>query len=996
MSDNGQLDLYELLPALYRIRDAERGYPLKALLRLIDTEATHVRENIDALWDDFFIETCAEWVIPYIGDLVGNTPLHEGIVRRRADVAKTIYYRRRKGTLPMLEELARDVTGWGAHAVAFFEQLGWNQNLNHLRYAWSPSLLRPAQDSVDRVGTVNLRNLDALDRLDGPFELTTHTVDVRRIRQAEGWYNIRNIGFFLWRLESYHLTEIRVPLASVPFGYHFSTLGCPMPLFTHPERETDDTGLAQEIHVPGPIRPLALHFDLEDARRAVADGLAATSDYVGEDRSLRIKLVSAGGEEIIPPEEIIVMDLEVWKQPDALLTDNTGTLWPVRVGVDPRRGRLVFADGREPAVDEEVVAAYNYGFSADLGGGPYDRRKTMAQRETDTWYAEVSQVQPDVLPLDWDWFPTVLDALTAWSTAEAGGPPDNALIEINDNGIYEETWAIDLANAQTLTIQAADDQRPTIRLVDPGGLGPGLLTVDSTAHTEATLTLNGLLVEGGVVVRNTATRNSLGELRLVHCTLVPGHQLDEACDPVFPDHPSLEVEEPTLAEIEVEIDHSISGWLLLASENVELTVRDSILDAMPRHQPAFLTPALLSGSLTSPFVPLTSPTPQVLVTLGNEGPHLATFPPAGGPYSSPGAARAGLQAAIRAAHASDAFQQSRVLTDQNSNRLIVVPGRPVEVTIDPAPGAGADDPTADELRLVRAPNRARPVVAFVGDPLPPNFTLTAGTPTLQAIAGTGPPVEIVLNNPSTPTQARNQLRNALHNVNLGSTELNAPYATARVELINFDTGRGLLVVPGTDDAIVFRTAPSDATTLSELGLQSQRPALAGSFGGEHAGPPATLERVTIFGRTHVRICTLASEVIFTGTIVAQRRQQGCVRFSYVAPGSRTPRRYRCQPDLALEARALKKGLASTDDLSETDRRLVENQMRPDFTSEHYGDPGYAQLSLTTACEIRTGAEDGSEMGVFSLLKQPQREANLRIRLEEYLPFGLEAGFIFVT
>ncbi len=209
-------------------------------------------------------------------------------------------------------------------------------------------------------------------------------------------------------------------------------------------------------------------------------------------------------------------------------------------------------------------------------------------------------------------------------------------------------------------------------------------------------------------------------------------------------------------------------------------------------------------------------------------------------------------------------------------------------------------------------------------------------------------------------------------------------------------GRGLLVVPGTDDAIVFRTAPSDATTLSELGLQSQRPALAGSFGGEHAGPPATLERVTIFGRTHVRICTLASEVIFTGTIVAQRRQQGCVRFSYVAPGSRTPRRYRCQPDLALEARALKKGLASTDDLSETDRRLVENQMRPDFTSEHYGDPGYAQLSLTTACEIRTGAEDGSEMGVFSLLKQPQREANLRIRLEEYLPFGLEAGFIFVT
>ena len=36
------------------------------------------------------------------------------------------------------------------------------------------------------------------------------------------------------------------------------------------------------------------------------------------------------------------------------------------------------------------------------------------------------------------------------------------------------------------------------------------------------------------------------------------------------------------------------------------------------------------------------------------------------------------------------------------------------------------------------------------------------------------------------------------------------------------------------------------------------------------------------------------------------------------------------------------------------------------------------------------------MGVFCTLKQPQREANLRIRLNEYLPVGLEAGIIYVT
>ena len=36
------------------------------------------------------------------------------------------------------------------------------------------------------------------------------------------------------------------------------------------------------------------------------------------------------------------------------------------------------------------------------------------------------------------------------------------------------------------------------------------------------------------------------------------------------------------------------------------------------------------------------------------------------------------------------------------------------------------------------------------------------------------------------------------------------------------------------------------------------------------------------------------------------------------------------------------------------------------------------------------------MGAYHLLFQPQREANLRIRLEEYLRFGLEAGVFFET
>jgi hypothetical protein len=36
------------------------------------------------------------------------------------------------------------------------------------------------------------------------------------------------------------------------------------------------------------------------------------------------------------------------------------------------------------------------------------------------------------------------------------------------------------------------------------------------------------------------------------------------------------------------------------------------------------------------------------------------------------------------------------------------------------------------------------------------------------------------------------------------------------------------------------------------------------------------------------------------------------------------------------------------------------------------------------------------MGAFSHLRQPQREANIRANLAEYLRFGLEAGIFYVN
>jgi hypothetical protein len=100
----------------------------------------------------------------------------------------------------------------------------------------------------------------------------------------------------------------------------------------------------------------------------------------------------------------------------------------------------------------------------------------------------------------------------------------------------------------------------------------------------------------------------------------------------------------------------------------------------------------------------------------------------------------------------------------------------------------------------------------------------------------------------------------------------------------------------------------------------------------------------------------------------ERVQQGCVRFSYLGDAARAPRRYRCQPE----------------------------RPAPQFTSTRFGDPGYGQLADRCAEALRQGSSRQSDLGAFGDLLQPQREANLRAALDEYLRFGLEAGIFHAT
>lgn len=676
---NGREDrLYNLLPAVYRQRDAAQGEPLRALLQVIAEQVNVVEDDIAQLYENWFIETCQDWVVPYLGDLIGyrlvpeagnpgGPDLDKALIPRR-EVANTLRYRRRKGTLALLELLARDVAGWPARAVEFHRLLGFTQPMNHLR--------------LGRGRTADLRRGGGLGSLGGPFTGPAFTAGVSRRPGVSG------VGLYVWRLRSYPITKAPACLVekSAKNLFTFSVLCNDAPLYTRPAPEDDPTGIAGELNLPIPI-----------TRRAFE---ARKGDYYGPGKSLEIL---AGKKQSAPEpvalERIVVADLSDWRYVPK----------KDQVAVDPELGRIVFPRDRR---DKDVWVYYHYGFSADIGGGEYDRPISQPQG------AEVIRVSKDGA------------IKTIGEAVELAKKHLHAVIEITDSGFYAESPSIDLAENQTLQIRAARRTRPVINLPELRISATDALTVDSKPGSA--FTLDGVMIAG----RNVQVRGNLSSLTLRHCTLVPGWGLENDCKPRWPNEPSLELYD--LSDARVTIERCILGSIYVTQDEVDtdpipLRISDSVVDG-----------------------------------------------------ASP-----------------------------------------------------------DELAI-------------------------------------------------------------------GALES----AVAHVRL--------------------------------------------------------TVLRSTIFGQVLVHALELGENSLFEGEMRVARRQIGCLRFSSYIPGSRTPRRFNCQPDLSGEP----------------------ERVRPRFRSVRYGSPVYARLADGCAEEIRRGADDQSEMGVFHHLYEPQRTANLRARLAEYTPAGADADVIF--
>ena len=132
-----------------------------------------------------------------------------------------------------------------------------------------------------------------------------------------------------------------------------------------------------------------------------------------------------------------------------------------------------------------------------------------------------------------------------------------------------------------------------------------------------------------------------------------------------------------------------------------------------------------------------------------------------------------------------------------------------------------------------------------------------------------------------------------------------------------------------------------------------------------------IQRTTVLGDVVVHRL-YSSDSIMTGLVIVTDNQHGCFRFSAAPAASILPGPYE---SLLFDI------MDSTDYW---------------FTSEIFGHPGFGQLSVAAPKVLYRGGENGAEMGAFNNLINAIKLDGLKIKIEEYMPFGLIPAFIKET
>lgn len=425
-------DLFALLPAHFRRHD--EGL-LEALLRAVAVEAEVLDDDVRQLYDDWFVETAQDWVLPYLADLYGIDELPDG-PGRRAVVANTIEYRRRKGTLAVTELVARDVVGAPARVQEYLGLLTATAHLNHVR--------------LDRPATPDLRRADerwSWRVAGGALDPASHTAEARSISSGRGRYGIGNVGVFSFDTAVHSVSDV----VATPDGdwWWVHPLAVPSPLYAPPRHEDESEHLAQEEDLAVPLRPRRLLGLL----RAARDGLIPATEL-----PLRVTLGADAG--ALDPARVRVAGLEDLVE--------SGPVTGRHVMVDAIHGRIAqYLDGvRLTTADAGAVAVRigcAYGGRADVGGDPSDHAESHDEALTQDGYVRddspltegfAHQVAVDLAAGD-DPAAALADIESRWSEPDSPTLGATSVVSFGDSGSWGGGLATEVPPATRLVLVGA-------------------------------------------------------------------------------------------------------------------------------------------------------------------------------------------------------------------------------------------------------------------------------------------------------------------------------------------------------------------------------------------------------------------------------------------------------------------------------------------------------------------------------------------------------------
>lgn len=584
--------IWEMIPAYYRHEDGVADSPdvLRSIVTLVAQEVANVRRSHDQLWQDQSIEHSQDWAVPYIGDLLATRLLSAFNSRgRRIDVAKTIYYRRRKGTLGVLEELISDIAGWEGRVVESFQRLA---RIHHgldpalpsdssgSEHGYDANKLIGSITATPQGGTADLRVTQGQDLVGGAFDEYFYTPDFRQHKGQLGRYNIPKLAFHIFRLKAYPVLD------STPFRldnrrYAFDPSGRETPLFSARQRAADwhDWQPAQLWELPAPISCRLLNqakfvisnrllSELENdlgvsPAAATALGMLSAQIHPSEAKLmemigslnqpeletpaasqliLKSALVENCGKQQLIPNSIAVYQNNSLIEPEITAAANLEN-WPVadpekRILIDPKRGVMQFFG----SVPRRLNCDYHYGIPLGIGAGTHDR-------------SHVETIEP--------------------TTVIVNGAPVNAaslhvdgVTQINDSKTH--SFAGNKNQITNMSVISANAQRPYLVLSRNWVLRP-------SNDGDASLYLDGLWFGCRGAARSIILRGvgDFEEVVIDHCSLDPGGSRAISGNVIQPVSLIIECKVEKLI-----IRHSVIGRIDVRGTGLveEIDVSDSIID----------------------------------------------------------------------------------------------------------------------------------------------------------------------------------------------------------------------------------------------------------------------------------------------------------------------------------------------------------------------------------------------------------------------------------